>query len=265
MSQIRMRTLRVIDIDYVIRREEQLGRFHLPFAELYPPEPRRFRGATDVVEFCLAWVWYQWLKGGEQATIDVTTREVITKSIRLQAEDVDRDWRAEHDVFCAHLTAIAGNREQRSKLAEQLIWAEGKPAEDLCQQAWSGFMKFALSGDKRRARSQAEIMFGAPKPINLRLPRKPLVRAWLDENWPAFNRALEQSYSKMWASAYKNGKLFGFLNVQSEDHIEIALKRRNARVDEHWQENALAILAWEKGVQAPTDPLWFPNAALKRS
>lgn len=255
-----MEDFHIVDIDFLIQREELLGRFFLPFEQLYPEGPRRFRAAEEVAERCLAWTTFQWLNSAEQMVIRAAATEVIAKSIRLHREEKrDTYWRNEHDVMCGHLAATACDHSQRHELAERMVYAEGTPSKEWSLYAWSGFMKFSLLGDRSRARSQAEMMFSAGRPINLRLPRKPLVRAWLDEDWPAFNRAMKQSFSSMWANLRKNGRLFGFYHIGSDGHIEISLTSRNKRVEAHWQENALAILAWEKGVVIPTDPMWLPS------
>ncbi len=265
-----MKRVEVADIDYLIQRAEKFGRFSLPYENLYPKndEERRFRGAGSVVEECYSWIWYQCLLETPPSTIHAVVREVVAKSIRLQAEEADLYWRAEHDLACAHLAVNGAPQEMVGQLAESMVHASEEKSRDLCQQGWSGFMKFSLLGDNKRALEQAEIMFGATKPINLRLPSKTLMMAWLNEDWKGFNRALKESFKRRWAGLDKYVKYAEISKkepvlTESEGSIKVVLKKLNQRVDGNWQENALAILAVSKGVEVPTDPLWFPAVALE--
>lgn len=250
------RIVTITDLEFVITREETFGRFWLPFEQTYPAnETRRFRDATDVVERCLRWTWYQWLRNTDKTAIQSTAVRVLAKSLRLQKEERDSYWRANHDVACIHLAIIAGAEAQLPDLAEQIVSSDMQVSTDWSLHAWSGLWKFWLLGRKDRARLEAENLYSSQKPLNLRLPRKPVVKAWLEQDWKLLGRAIAKSYQQSWGSLEKGSEV----RLSSLQKIEFEMKSRSNRTMGHWQENAFALDAARRGVSVPRDPLWLPS------
>ena len=257
--KIIQRAAKLHDLDYVSNREELFGRFDKSYEATYDLDGREFVDSTDVCQRALSWVWYQWLGEPNSERVAKVLNSTLQKSLCLLAASKAEYFRADHDVRCASMATMSADASTIRELAEKLICADSKGDSDQVLKAWSGVWKFSFFGDWTKAREQAEFLFGAPRPLNLRLPRRPVVRAWLDQDWGRLEKALSASYSKMWQGVRKyRGAIF-----HMPEEVEFSLKSISASTDMHWQENAFAILAHRNGMKMPADSLWLPQSALE--
>lgn len=246
------------DLENIIKREEFFAQLSKSYEDTYPRDGREFVAATYVCQSTLIWAWCLWLKGGDLERIRDGVSSTLQKSRRLLGDSKNDYFRADHAVRCASLAATFGDLESLRILADLLPSAESETSSDLCLIAWSGVWKYSIQGHWEKAKQQANLLFEAGSPINLRLPRRPVVRAWVDHDWPGFQKAIASSYGKMWKGLSKQRSTV----ILPTSEVEFSLSGMSASTDFHWQENAFSMMAKRLGVEVPSDSLWLPEMAL---
>ena len=187
---------------------------------------------------------------------------VVRESIAFLAREApspqearEEYYRGYHDLWCFHLAWIVGDTQLLEELSQLATYAIDDKTSYCCEQAWSGVWKFAIQGDWKRAKAQMEIMYRTPKPMNLRLPRMVLLRAWFEKDWKGFNRALRLTYEHLW----KNARRYKLITQESETSVEVDLTVPNTAKDAGWQEIAFCLHALRNGGEVTFDPLFFPS------
>jgi hypothetical protein len=163
-------------------------------------------------------------------------------------------WRGYHDLWTFHVAALIGDQALLNELASLATYAKGDHKACCTEEAWAGVWKFSISGQLEKAQEQALIMYRAPKPRNLRLPRQMLVRAWLACDWKSFDRGLKLTYRHLWNSAARRKRIVR----ESSNSIEINLATPSTSVDGSWQEIAFGLQALKQQAVLTFDPLFFP-------
>lgn len=225
-----------------------------------------FVGGYVRADFCLRWLWLNWLSETQNPAALTAARDAVVYSRALQQEIPDRYFRGRHDSYCVHLAASAGMHDVLPELAERLAWAQdSSELHQRAEEAWSGLWRFILLGDKPKAKEQAEILYSAHRPMGVRLPRKPLVKAWLDEDWKAFRQAQKKSFKQLWDHRRKaiwrtDAGIRSSILKEDDNVVELVLYDT---LNSSWQENGIALHLRHQGIEIETDPLWLPVSALR--
>jgi hypothetical protein len=244
----------IFDYEVLRQREAYFGQFSRDLKSLLVAGPRAFRIAQDVCEHTLFWGWISVLAGEPLQNVRERFRQTVDQCMVLRNSESGKEWKAEHDVFVAHLALLAMPAAVLESMAEVMTSANQRDKYDQAQAAWSGVLKYSIQKTLKKAAAQAELLYGACKPINLRLPRRSVVQAWLAQDAKQLNAAMLSGYRAGWARLSRDGHIIS----EASNEIKIALRKLNFRTDSLFPEIAFGLLASRIGLEVPDDELWFP-------
>ena len=248
----------VTDLDHLIERQAHASYFGLSAEKMFTGRKERFSVSRHLAENCMAWIWYQWLKGSPRRAIQKQVTVFIERAMTLYCNRQETYARELHDLYLLHC-AFFTRSPVETALLSHASFAQTSGGEERFVQAWCGMLGFYARGRLDDAQSQAELMWKSSKPRHLRLPPKALVVAWLDQDWERFAREQRKVFDKLWARLEKDGGVVR----KSATRATVELAVQPARLCSAWADNCLAILAHRRGAEAATDVLWFPQCALE--
>ena len=216
-------------------------------------------------EGCMGWVWCQWLSGGE---CDIVRKEVefaVERGMEVQTLAKDQNYRCLHDLWLLHCAIFASSEAQLLRLAEAVVDSSGTTESprnngELFAAAWCGMLKYWILGDKEKSRKEAEVIWGAYRYDIAKTAPKPMVVKWLAEDWKGFAKQQQKDFKAQW------DRLRKYSIVRSETDQETVIAFDGIPVAGEgwiWAHCGLALLALREGAEVFTDPLWFPEHALR--
>ena len=257
--------LKVDGIEMMQRKNVALAAFGRPLdAGLVYCRDKSFSTARCLAEGGMGWVWGQWLVGVHPSEIRNVIEPFVSRGMEIQERMQCQRMRGLHDLYLVHCAIYASSEDQLNQLAERIVDAAGTKGEtprndgNLYASAWSGMLKHWILGNKEEAFKQSEIIWNAYRPPYFRATTKPLVVAWLSENWKSFVVQQNKDFEKLWNRANKDG------TTTSKKHGQVTVNIAKFPVGQLWcwAHCGLAMLARRRGVEVATDPFWFPPNAL---
>ena len=259
--------LTIEDLQEKNKRAEFLAMFGVPIT----PDRRKHlleEGFAPSEEIsCMDWIWCQWLLNGPVAEIRSRVQQIVDRGMEMQEISPRFFNRPTHDLFLLQCAIFASDKSQLENLAERVVDASGykkyKPQNngELFESAWCGMFKYWVLGDRKTAVKQAEVFADAYRFPNLRTSSKPLVTAWLKEDWELFVKQQKKEFSKHWERIRKDR--WQPIKKENGEEITVSVDRFSPRQSWCWSDCGMALLAHRQGVQVATDDFWFPPHALK--
>lgn len=215
----------------------------------------------------MGWVWTQWLLGASASVVQQQVAGFLDRALRLRALSDQMRHRARFDLYLLHCAVFAAEDPQLKQVAEVVVDAAGWRGSPLGQEfgelhagAWCGMMKHSIMGGAGSAAEQANTIWGAQRSEAFSTASKPLVQAWLRADWDEFRLQQRKDFARLWAKARKTSAIKR--DTRSEITIELG---PIASIEQFWcwAHCGLALLAYRRGVEVATDPLWFPPHALE--
>jgi hypothetical protein len=221
--------------------------------------------AAAYAEFCLGWIWRQWLLGAAKGTITKQVVPFIERGLELRKRSFGYYMLPQHDLLLLHCAIFASDDRQLERVVDAIADASGdkgeKPLNDgeLYAAAWCGMMKYWILGDEEKAMEQSNLIWGAYRDQQFFAAPKPLVTPWLKKDWKALVNRQQKDFDKLWKRARKDG-----WTVRSESSTEIVVRTNGYQIGHMWcwAHCGMALLANRQGAKVATDPLWFPSHAL---
>lgn len=221
--------------------------------------------AASYAEFCLGWIWRQWLSETPKEMIRKQLETFVDRGLKLRERSFGYHKLPQHDLFLLHCAIFASDDRQLKKVVEAVADASGEKGEkplnngELYAAAWCGMMKYWILGDEEKAIEQSNLIWGAYRDQQLFAALKPLVVPWLKKDWTTFVKRQQKDFEKLWNRARKDG-----WTVRSESSTEIVVRTEGYQIGHMWcwAHCGMALLAHGQGVEVATDPLWFPAHAL---
>ncbi len=265
--------IKVLNLQETAQIAAQLAEFGRPFDESYRIGLLKAGGlqyACHYAEWCMGWIWRQWLAGKPTEIIREQVEPFIERGLELRKHSQSYDHLPQHDLFLLHCAIFACDEPQLKKVVETVADASGDKGEkplnygnqfgqgrgELYAAAWCGMMKYWILGDEKKAFEQSEIVWGAKRDQQVFAAPKPLVIPWLKKDWKAFIIQQQRDFQKLWNRARKD-----CWTVRSENSTETVVTTDRYQIGHMWcwAHCGMALLAHRQGVKVATDPLWFPR------
>jgi len=260
------------DLDWEADLAAQLAEFGTPF-ELRTLQKMGLRWSFHLAEFCLGWIWRQWLKGTSDEVIANQVRPFVERGLQMRRECRDYEKLPHHDLLLLHCALLGSDAQQVGIVAEAMADSAGdkgqKPFDvgglyavavgEQYAAAWCGMLKHTILGNETKAREEYELIWKLRRDLEFTAAPKALATAWFKKDWKAFVNQLQKDFDKLWIRARKHA-----WSVKSESPTEVVVTTRGYRIGHMWcwSHCGLALLASRQGVVVATDPLWFPSHAL---
>lgn len=222
--------------------------------------------ASIYAEFCLGWIWRQWLLGSPIVGIQKTVRTFVERGLELRKQSRSYDFLPQHDLFLLHCAIFASDEIQLNQVLESVADSGGdkeqRPLDngELYAAAWCGMLKYWALGEEAKAIEQSRIIWGSRRDDRIFAAPKPLVTPWLKKDWKSFADQQEIEFAKLWNRARK-----GRWSIRSETDAEVVMTTNGFRIGHMWcwAHCGLGLLAYRRSIEVVTDPFWFPAHALK--
>ncbi len=213
---------------------------------------------------CMGWIWGKWLQSTAPDEIRHKIESFVERGMEMQSLSNRFLMRPEHDLYLLHCAIFACDNATLVKVAERLVDASGfkkyKPHNngELYACAWVGMLKYWILGDARKSDQERAAIWLANRDISFTAAGKPLVEAWGKGDWKSFIKHQKQDFTKLWERAQKNkaavaGRGGWVVNMDRLSFVQRVWC---------WAHCGLALLAYRRGIEVATDPLWLPPHAL---
>lgn len=267
--------LKVLDLEWEAKKAATLAELGKPFDESHRHGllDSGLRWAFHYADWCLGWIWRQWLMGTPHEVIREQVGPFVERGLRLRREAHDYEKLPHHDLLLLHCAIFASDAAQLSEVVETVSDVAGdkgtRPADvgsqfslscgEFYAAAWCGMMKNAILGDAVKAAEQYAMIWKAKRDQEFVAAPKALTNAWLKQDWRAFINHQKKDFERLWTRARRHQ-----WSVKSETPSEVVVTTRGYRISHMWcwSHCGMALLAHRKGVEVATDPLWFPPHAL---
>jgi hypothetical protein len=251
----------IADLDEEISMMEGASQFEDPSAKVFSKDPKRhLRSGRDINLYCLRWIWFQWLHGTPTQKFKPRIEKFIERGLALRTpENTGDEWRGLYDILLFSCAVFIDDGKLMAEIAREMVDLPRPKRSDALRRAWCGVIKFWMAGEIEKAKKQAALMYSSDRPLNMRLPSKPVMDAFLAEDWKKFNKSLEKVFESLWKDLRKYPRLM----EEKNGRAKVRMEGQSVMQDWPWPDMCLALLAHRKGVGVPSDPLWLPEIALK--
>ncbi len=227
-------------------------------------EKRGFADAAIRSEWCIIWLWAQWISGVTTSRLTENVSLSLRRGISLRDyPHIFRD-KPLHDLLLIVSACLGGTESDVIEVAECVMDTSGDGnlrASDinevhLC--AWTGMFKYWVLGDHEKAASEAEAIWKSRPHPSIKGAAASLVNPWLARDWDEFRKQQRKDFSRRWAWG-------GKYKIVTEKKTKRVIDFRSlVLVKERWcwAHCAMAMLAAREGIEVETDEFWFPPTAL---
>ena len=216
-------------------------------------------------EWCLGWVWTQWIKGGECAEITPKVSANLSRGMQMRRDSSVFKKKPLHDMLLMVCACVAADQDDLVAVAECVLDTGGdgraKPSDtnEIHECAWSGMFKYWVLKDYEKAATEAEAIWSSNAHSSVRGAAAGLVKPWLGRDWDAFRKQQKLDFRRRWTWLKKNRAM-----AERKTKRIIELRRLSLVLERWcWAHCAMAFLAYRDGVEVETDSFWFPPHALK--
>lgn len=222
--------------------------------------PRAFAG------YCMSWVWYQWLLEGKVLEIRERVESFVSRGLKMRELSSIHCMRSIHDLYLLHCAIFACSDELLRKVAERVEIATANMSEtspnhgERYAAACCGMLKYRILGEEKIIAKQYELAWNSYRAPSFRGAPKPLMTAWVKNDWVTFTKLQGKDFERLWARARK----YRVVRKSTKQETTVVLGMFPVEDVWCWAHCGMALLAYRQfGVQVATDPLWFPPYALK--